>query len=613
MKKALTVFLMLALVGSVFAAEPVADVADVNIAEFSGNASVQWGVDLDAGKTGFKNAYQVDLKLNLLNSGSKSTTGDGVWGELVIKTDEDSFIGWRNGDDKPMVGDAVFPANTGMTSNLNLDAYVDVAKIHFGSAYIGIKRGDTQTGELKMDAAIRSSDDDQAKWLTDVGPDKFSQGIVAGYANDMFNVAVDLRSYGVDQFNIWTIVVKKTGTDVKFEEKYASKEAAEQAIIRWNATTDYTAEFKEGSADAASSSSVHNINNQYTNAYAFAAEAEFTGVENLSVKAGVSYNFSDKYYADAKEDKSSNLNNVLGYSASAGYKLALNDTYYIRPQIGFTGSTEFLDGSINIGSATIAEASGSKTSMAMAAGLLFGWGDIGVDANAGVPFLDDDMAKKVSPGVGVVAYIPLPTITSGSGKMGGIDGEGSVTEGSYYAARIMPSFFSGEIVPNLTAAAYADIGIMQKKVTSYGKDLADWSDTKVDPANKDMAFAVAMGAKYAIPVGEMTVTPNLGIRFANASYMDNIKQEEGLPTELPAEKDDAVFGGMGDQEKDGTLYDGNFMNLKAGVDVTGLIDNTTLSVIYESRNLLNGKEATEGSKDNIQKLGTLNFKVKIAL
>ena len=222
MKKALTVFLMLALVGSVFAAEPVADVlalvgsvfaaepvADVNIAEFSGNASVQWGVDLDAGTTGFKNAYQVDLKLNLLNSGSKSTTGDGVWGELVIKTDEDSFIGWENGNDYFMVGDAVFPANTGMTSNLNLDAYVDVAKIHFGPAYIGIKRGDTKTGELKMDAAIRSSDDDQAKWLTDVGPDKFSQGIVAGYANDMFNVAVDLRSYGVDQFNIWTIVVKK--------------------------------------------------------------------------------------------------------------------------------------------------------------------------------------------------------------------------------------------------------------------------------------------------------------------------------------------------------------------------------------------------------------------
>ena len=54
MKKALSVFLMLALVGSVFAAEPV---ADVNIAEFKGEASVQWGVDLDTMKTGFKNSW----------------------------------------------------------------------------------------------------------------------------------------------------------------------------------------------------------------------------------------------------------------------------------------------------------------------------------------------------------------------------------------------------------------------------------------------------------------------------------------------------------------------------------------------------------------------------
>ena len=53
--------------------------------------------------------------------------------------------------------------------------------------------------------------------------------------------------------------------------------------------------------------------------------------------------------------------------------------------------------------------------------------------------------------------------------------------------------------------------------------------------------------------------------------------------------------------------------MKAGVDVTGLIDNTTLSVIYESRNLLNSQETNKDSNVNIQKLGTLNFKVKIAL
>ena len=481
---------------------------------------MQWGVDLDAGKTGFLNAYEVVLKLNLLNNGTKSTTGDGVWGELVLKTDGDSFVGWKNTANS----DNVSNADQGMMGDghvLGLKVYVDTAKVHFGPAYIGIKSGDTQTGELKMDAAIRSSDDNQAKWLENVGPDKFSQGIVAGFDHDMFNIAVDLRSY-------------------------------------------YDA-------------------NQYSDSYAVAAEGEFTGVENLSVKAGVSYNFSDKHYADAAKDESKDLDNVLGYSASAGYKLALNDTYYIRPQVGFTGRTSFKD-----------DDSTATDNMAIAAGLLFGWGDIGIDDNAGVYYLDDDMAKKVSPGVGVVAYIPLPVInTTKDGKM---------TTSSPYAARIMPSFFSGEIVPNLTAAAYADIGIMQDQTVKDDKG----NEFKIPSKNKDMAFAVAMGAKYAIPVGEMTVTPNLGIRFANASYRDNIGGN------LPKEKDDGVFNNLGVQKQDSEgLYDGNSMNLKAGVDVTGLIDNTTLSVIYESRNLLNSTDYTDPA--NPEKLGTLNFKAKIAL
>jgi hypothetical protein len=38
--------------GFMFADEPA---ADVSITEFKGNAKVTWGMDLDAGKTGFKN------------------------------------------------------------------------------------------------------------------------------------------------------------------------------------------------------------------------------------------------------------------------------------------------------------------------------------------------------------------------------------------------------------------------------------------------------------------------------------------------------------------------------------------------------------------------------
>ena len=189
MKKALSVFLMAAMAFGAFADEPV---ADVNVAEFSGNAAVTWGVDLDSGTTGFQNSTEVNLKLNLLNGGTKSTTGDGVWGELVLKADGDP-IQWQQKD----FSDTAFQANKGMMDGgtLKYKVYVDTAKIHFGPAYVGIKSGDTQTGELKLDAAIRSADKDgQSKWLGNVGPDGYSQGIVAGYDSDMFKLDLDLRS-----------------------------------------------------------------------------------------------------------------------------------------------------------------------------------------------------------------------------------------------------------------------------------------------------------------------------------------------------------------------------------------------------------------------------------
>ena len=577
-------FLMLALVGSVFAAEPV---ADVNIAEFSGNASVQWGVDLDAGKTGFKNAYEVVFKLNLLNNGTKSTTGDGVWGELVLKTDGDSFVGWKNTE----FSDGAFNANQGMGQDLSWKVFVDTAKVHFGPAYIGIKSGDTQTGELKMDAAVRSADNDNAKWLNNVGPADYTQGIVAGYSHDMFNVAADVRSY-FPAAKVWSVtwtdgspIVDGRTSPAYFGDK-DSADAFKAKVDAMQAAMGVTPDAAVNGGDAGTN--WFGNGNQYSNAYAFALEGEFTGVENLSVKAGVSYNFNDGFYADAKQDKKTSLDNTLGYSASAGYKLALDDTYYIRPQLGFTGSTVFGKREIDSG-----KIDATLTSMSMAAGILFGWGDIGVDANAGVPFLDDDdQTKKVSPGVGVVVSVPLPTSLSISG-----DVSGSVDYTGNQVVRIMPSFFSGEIVPNLTAAAFADIVMMRDSVATIKSD-GNTIEYKAPAANKDVAMAVAFGAKYAIAAGDMTITPNVGVRFMNDSYFDNGITLLNTP-----------FGEVDRNQK--RENNDNVMNLKAGVDVTGLIDNTTLSVIYESRNLLNSTDYTDPA--NPEKLGTLNFKAKIAL
>ena len=569
MKKALSVFLMTAMAFGAFAqdAEPV---ADVNIAEFSGNAAVQWGVDLDTMKTGFKNSYEVNLKLNLLNNGTKSTTGNGVWGELVLKTEEDTFIGWENGDDSPEMNDEYINANTGLMGdgrNFGLKVYVDTAKIHIGPAYIGIKRGDTQTGELKMDAAIRSADDDQSKWLNNVGPAKYSEGIVLGLDTEVVKVDLDLRSYAANA----------------------------------------------GTADGHQD---ERLSHQYSDAYAAALEAELKGdgigVEGLSVKGGVSFNFAENYYpgnyAPWKLDLPGTDARMLGYSASVGYKLGLDDTFYVRPQVGFTGQTQFYKDE---------DAKFSRTTtdnLAIAAGLLFGWGEIGMDQDAGVYYLDDDHAKKVSPGVGLVAYIPLPTSSKTTT-------ENSTTKSKVYndiAARIMPSFYSGvKLVPGLTAAAYADIVIY-----NTGKNETEVSGSESSSvtyqAGEDKAtpIAFALGAQYAIPVGDMTITPKAGIRFANAAYVDY----------KIAEKGDGVFKDMGVQQKlaltaeDRTKYglesDGNFMNLKLGVDVGGLIDNTTLSVIWETQNILNDISYGDGVGDVARfgrKLGTLNFKAKIAL
>jgi len=48
------------------------------------------------------------------------------------------------------------------------------------------------------------------------------------------------------------------------------------------------------------------------------------------------------------------------------------------------------------------------------------------------------------------------------------------------------------------------------------------------------------------------------------------------------------------------------LNLKAGIDISGLISNTTFSFWYQSRNLLD-------TADGAKKAGTLNVSAKIAL
>ena len=514
MKKALSVFLMLALVGSVFAAEPV---ADVNIAEFKGDASVQWGVDLDTMKTGFKNSASVTLKLNLLNEGSKSTTGDGVWGELVIKTDGDTFAKATN----------TSSLGAGLGS-VPMTVVVDKAQINFGPAYVGITSGDTEVGKLKMDAAVKSADSDKnAMAIGGVGPKDFTQGITLGFDHDMFNVAADVRSYNslTDIYVVtWTGDYIPTPGDTPLSSpQYRTKDDAYTL-----ATEVYLDFVRKGQTENANSVSVKDagtyggINNQYTHAYAFALEGEFTGVENLSVKAGVSYNFNKEYYANSADKNSTPIKvgkgaNTLGYSTSAGYKFNIDDMLYIRPQLGLVGYTDFYKNAL--------DQDVSHSAMDMAVGILFGWGDIGVDAHPDVYFLDNDSYKKVSPGVGLVAKIPLLNST----KTGDAESVDNYKNGR--TIEIAPSFYSGEIIPGLTSAVYSNFEIGTGDVATLGYD-------------------IYTGTKYAIPVAAGTITPQVGMHLGGS--------KDALAT----------------------------FETKVGVEVAGFVSNTTFFTVYESGNLV---------------------------
>ena len=521
MKKALVLLLALSMVFGAFADEPV---ANVNVSEFSGEASVTWGVDLDESRTGFKNDAKVTLKLNLIDGGDKSSTGEGVWGEIKIKTDGDTFTKAEGNDVK--IGALEIPAKI----------KVDTAKLHFGdNAYIGIMSGDTTVGEYKLDTAVAAekttNDNEGAFFATkfddpeDVPLDptagdilkmlnsiKFSgsayqNGIVAGYGNDMFALDVDFRSA-------------------------------------------YTPKVEDGKI----------VNDsQYSNAYSFAADLSVKAVENLTLKGGYSKDLANKW-DEAVTD---------AFYVAADYKLGLNDTFYLKPQVGYV--QEFSN--YELGNSSYNNAWGN-----LVAAVLFGWGDK-ADSKPGVYFLDNDDDKKVIPGFSVAFDKQL--VNKKSMKRG--DAGEVETKGTASPMTMKISFFSGEIVENLTAAAYYETKFgatdYDYTITVDGKDPFEGSEKLKTKTEVNPGFAFAAGLKYKLAVGEGSITPQFGIAMLGGYY--------GKPAQI-----DFV----------GDAYKGEILNLKLGAEFAGYVENTTFSVEYASKNLK--------ADDN---KGTLNFKCKIAL
>ena len=550
MKKALVLLLALSMVFGVFAAEPV---ANVNVAEFSGEASVQWGVDLDAKETGFKNDAKVTLKLNLIDGGDKSSTGEGIWGEIKIKTDGDTFM-------KSEGQDAAI-------GTLPTKVKVDTAKLHFGdNAYIGIMSGDTKVGEYKLDTAVAAeqikNENKGAFVVTKIDDDTLSgptyqNGIVAGYGNDLFAIDVDFRSAKSQKEE-----VVKAKTEYKIvnacEEITEGDDAGKYKVTFADGTTKVmTSVQTPGNVIAvtteASSSKVDD--SQYSNAYSFAADLSVKAVENLTLKGGYSKDLANKYDEIVTD----------AFYVAADYKLGLNDTFYLKPQVGYTQEMSSEDDTKwNTGN--------------LVAALLFGWGDK-ADDKPGVYFLDSDNgdegknSKKVTPGISVAMSMPLVDKFE-------MEVAGTTVETTTKApSRLAVSFFSGEIVENLTAAAYfaTDIGESQTITKAGGAE-------NKGPATEAEGYEFAAGLKYKLTAGEGSITPQFGIAMANKGFNSGV---------INYTDKDATDADNKDKE---------VLNIKVGAEFGGYVENTTFSVVYASNNLKD--------KDNA---GTLNFTCKIAL
>jgi len=508
MKKIIAITAMAAAVaGFSFADEPT---ADVSIAEVSGNASVTWGGDLDNNfSSGFKNEGEATLKVNFANKGTKSTEGDGIWGELGVEVTQN-------------VG---FKSHTGSTDESGIGGWdgdnggkikVSAAKLHFGPVYVGITKGDTKVGDFKVPNAIMSADNDNAIKIGGVGADA-SQGIVAGYGDDNFGLDVDFRSNAPAGGKKAYVVFNKSTYAVTYE--LAGDDGSST-----NVNKDGSA--KDGYEVIKTIEGVGAGNNFYNNNYGFAAEAQLKDsnafVPGLFAKVGFAMPFTN--------------NPVIGIGASAGYKLAIGESFYLKPTVAYN--------------AAIVSAGGTPTvGQGLVGGVLFGWGDT-ADANAGVPYLDNDQTKKVTPGVGVALAI---------------DGLGSTA----VTTKLVPSFYSGDLIPNLKAGVVAELNL-----------------------GNATNFSIAGGAKYTLAVGDsVKISPYGGARFIS----------NGASTSVFG-VDNKNNAGNSDRVKEAN---DNILNVKAGVELGGLISNTTFDVWYQSCNLTNTGAGA--------KAGTINLKCKIAL
>lgn len=310
MKKSLIVLLAFLVVGALaYAAEPT---AELKLVEFSGNASVTLGFDIDRGMAAFKNETSLKLKIQITTDGDKSTTGEGIWGLLKIETDGNDGQ-WLLGKDGKAAG--VEMAET--------FPHIDVAtaQLNFGTiAYLGIKADGTQLNYTKlMDEAggfypvdvtkvygQTASTDDNTGTLVD------NLNVSVADVNAANGIVLGITPAGIGTFKI----------DVR-------------SVPEWRQSSDAF----------------------FTNNWGIRGTAEITAVTNLTVKLGASYSFGDAAATDPRD---------FGFGGLVSYKIPVSETMYVLPLLA-------CDAEYNLGDPAVPAA--SYLMYEAQAGVRFGWGD----------------------------------------------------------------------------------------------------------------------------------------------------------------------------------------------------------------------------------------------
>ena len=563
MKKALVFFVALAMIGSVFAAEPA---AEAKVAEFSGNAAVTFGFDLDAVKAGFKNTTEADLKFNLMNGGDKSTTGNGVWGELKLVVNALQIRATADVSDGHTFAIQTKKDNDGEDT---IFVEIDTAKLHFNDLYVGITSGDFRYGgSFWYPNALNYKDSKEDEKYTRSRAAKlgYDQGLVLGYEKkDLFKVELAARSkkdtskvldkveekfsgasgYTVtEDEGVWTTKVDALGATT-------SNHVAKGATVAPN-TIYYVRVMKDDKTT------------YWTNKFAFGVYGEVKPIKDLRIGVGAAYVLGDAANPDDKDNS-----NDISVFAGVDYRFNFNEDFFIQPTVTYNFYDDY----------KVASKGYSIKDNKINAGLRFGFAKSKSDS-------DNNSLLYSLFGQEKLFYETTKNDKGDDTLLPGVSVFGSFNlkeNAMKTELPVMVTFYSGELVQNLKAYALfgANLGPDAGKVAAL-------PPAAYEKLIEGKGLQAGAAASYDIKVNDaVTVVPAAGVLWTHSG--------------LTVDKDNKVSA------------DEVAVSLKA--DVKGLVSNTTFTVFWEKASFgsLKTKILGTDASSSVTKKGVIGLKAKIAL